>query len=57
MKGFFKGFGLLFVFAGVVMLAYSEFSKIESNSLLIWSLALIVLGLLLYILLNTIIEK
>ncbi|MFO7852504.1 MAG: hypothetical protein ACQERS_04475 [Bacteroidota bacterium] len=56
MKVFLKRFGLLFVLAGVVVLAYSEFKGLESNALLIWSLGLLVGGLVLYIILNTIIE-
>lgn len=57
MKVFLKRFGLVFVVAGVVILAYSEFSKLESNALLAWSGGLIVVGLLLYIIINTIIES
>jgi len=57
MKAFLKRIGLLFVLAGVVVLAYSEFSHIESNSLLIWSGGLVILGLALYILLNNILER
>ena len=57
MKAFLKRFGLLFVLAGVVVLAYSEFQRLENNSLLIWSGGLIVVGLLLYIVLNSVIEE
>lgn len=57
MNAFLKRFGLLFVIVGVVILAYSEIQKLESNALLIWSGGLIVGGLLLYIIMNTIIEK
>ncbi len=57
MKAFLQRFGLLFVVAGVAILAYSEFQKLESNALLVWSGGLIVGGLLLYIIMNTIIEK
>jgi hypothetical protein len=57
MKFLLKRFGLLFVVAGVIILAVSEFSKLESNSLLIWSGGLIVFGLVLYIILNTLIES
>lgn len=57
MKVFLKRFGLIFVVAGVVILAYSEFSKLESNSLLAWSLGLIIVGLVLYLILNAIIEN
>jgi|GEM_PF-679730 len=57
MKVLLKRFGLLFVVAGVVILAYSEFTKLESNKLLIWSGGLIVVGLLVYIIVNNIIEN
>ena len=57
MNGLLKRFGLLFVLAGIIVLAYSEFSKLESNGLLILSGGLIVGGLVIYIILNTIIEK
>lgn len=57
MKVLLKRFGLIFVVAGVVVLAFSEFSKLESNALLIWSGGLIVLGLVIYIIINTIIEQ
>lgn len=57
MKAFLKWLGIFFVLAGVVVLAYSEFTKIENNSLLIWSGGLIILGLAVYIILNTILEK
>lgn len=57
MKALLKRFGLIFVFAGVAVLAYSEFKNYESNELLIWSGGLIVLGLLLYILLNSFIGE
>lgn len=57
MNGLLKRFGLLFVLAGIIVLAYSEFSKLESNGLLILSGGLIVGGLVIYIIFNTIIEK
>jgi len=57
MKALLKRLGLVLVLAGVVVLAYSEFSKLESNSLLIWSGVLIVVGLAVYILLNNILES
>jgi predicted transporter len=56
MKMLFKRFGILFVIAGVIILAYSEFSRLENNSLLILSGGLIVGGLLLYIILNNILD-
>ncbi len=57
MKALLKSLGLLFVLAGVIVLVYSEFSKLESNSLLILSGVLIVIGLAAYILLNSILES
>ena len=56
MKVLFKRFGILFVIAGVIILAFSEFSKAENNSLLVVSAGLIVGGLIVYIILNNIIE-
>lgn len=56
MKMFFKRFGILIVIAGVIILAYSEFSKLENNSMLILSGGLIVGGLIVYIVLNNILE-
>lgn len=56
MKVLLKRFGILFVIAGVIILAYSEFSKAENNSLLIVSGAFIVGGLVVYIILNNLIE-
>ena len=56
MKMFFKRFGIFFVIAGVIVLAYSEFSKQEGNAMLILSAGLIVGGLIIYIILNNIME-
>lgn len=56
MKVLLKRFGIIFVIAGVIILAYSEFSKAETNSLLILSGGFIVGGLLVYIILNNIFE-
>jgi len=56
MKIFLRRFGIFFVIAGVIILAYSEFSKLESNGMLILSTGLIVGGLILYIILNNIID-
>ncbi|MEE4115495.1 MAG: hypothetical protein V2I37_04970 [Marinilabiliaceae bacterium] len=56
MKALLKRFGYIFVIAGVIILAYSEFSKAENNSLLVLSGAFIVGGLLVYIILNNILE-
>lgn len=57
MKALLKRGGLIFVIAGVFILAYSEFSKIESNNLLMWSGGLIVFGLVVYIIVNNIVEN
>lgn len=56
MKMLLKRFGILFVIAGVVLLAVSEFSKQESNNMLILSGGLIILGLISYIIFNNIFE-
>ena len=56
MKLLLKRLGIVFVIAGVIILAVSEFSKMESNSLLIWSGGLIVGGLVIYLIINNIVE-
>lgn len=56
MKDFLKRFGLIFIIAGVVTLAITEFSKIESNKMLVISGGLIVFGLLLYVIINNILD-
>jgi hypothetical protein len=56
MKEFLKRSGLILVVGGIAVLAYAEFSKMESNSMLILSGSLIVLGLLLYVVLNNVID-
>jgi putative effector of murein hydrolase LrgA (UPF0299 family) len=56
MKMLLKRLGILFVIAGVIILAYSELSKMETNSLLIVSGGLIVGGLIVYIIFNNIFE-
>jgi uncharacterized protein YybS (DUF2232 family) len=56
MKDFLKRSGLILVIAGIAVLAYTEFSKMENNSMLIVSGALIVVGLLLYVILNNVID-
>ncbi len=56
MKEYFKRSGLVFIIAGVVTLAISEFSKVESNKMLIISGGLIVFGLIVYVILNNILD-
>ena len=56
MKTMLKRIGILLVIAGAGILAYSEFSKAESNSLLIFSGGMIVVGLLAYVIINSIVE-
>lgn len=54
MKLFLKRLGIFFVIIGVIVLAWSEFSKMENNNLLILSGGLIVGGLVFYIITNNI---
>ena len=54
MKLFLKRLGIFLVLIGVVILAWSEFSKMENNGLLILSGGLIVGGLVFYIIINNI---
>jgi hypothetical protein len=56
MKEFFKKSGLIFIIAGIGLLAYTEFSKLENNNMLVVSGALIVIGLMAYVILNNIID-
>ena len=56
MKLFIKRLGILFVIIGVILLAVSEFSNMESNTMLIWSGGLIIGGLVVYLIINNIIE-
>lgn len=56
MKEFLKRFGIIFVFAGVIVLAYSEFNKMESNVMLMISGGLILLGFMLYVIFNNILD-
>ena len=56
MKEFFKKSGLILIIAGIGLLACTEFSKMENNNMLIYSGALIVIGLLAYVVLNNIID-
>jgi hypothetical protein len=51
-----KRLGILFVIIGVILLAVSEFSSMESNNMLIWSGGLIIGGLVVYLVINNIVE-
>ena len=57
MKEFLKKSGLIFILVGLVVIAYTELSKMESNSLLALSGGLIVFGLLFYVVMNNILEE
>jgi predicted transporter len=56
MKEFLKKSGLIFILAGIVVIAYTELTKMESNPMLILSGGLIVFGLLFYVVMNNILE-
>ena len=56
MKEFLKRSGIIFIVIGIAVLAYTELSKMESNQMLIVSGGLIILGLLLYVILNNVID-
>lgn len=56
MKEFLKRVGLIVVGVGVVLLAVSEFSGMEQNNILITSAGFIIGGLLLYVVLNNILD-
>jgi len=56
MKGFLKKFGLVLIGLGVVVLAISEFTKQENNTMLIASGGLIVVGLVFFIVINNFLD-
>ena len=56
MKALLKRGGIFLIIAGVLILFFSEFLKLENNSLLILSAGLIAGGLVAYIILNNIVE-
>jgi len=56
MKEFLKRFGIIFIFAGVVVLAYAEFNRMESNVMLMISGGLILLGFMFYVIFNNILD-
>ncbi len=56
MKGIVKNAGLLFIVAGLGLIVYKQLSGIDSNSLLAASLASMIFGLVLYVLLNYLID-
>lgn len=56
MKGLIKRGGLVFVVLGVLLLAYAEFSKMDSNTLLMVSGSMIMGGFIIYVILNNIMD-
>jgi len=56
MKEIVRRSGVIFIFIGVLLLAFSEFQKLESNQLMLISGSLIMFGFLLYVILNNILE-
>jgi len=56
MKEFLKRSGLIFIVLGIIFLAITELSDMESNQMLVVSGGLIVFGLLLYVILNNIMD-
>lgn len=56
MKELLKRSGIIFIVIGIALLAYTELTKMESNQMLIVSGGLIVLGLLLYVILNNVMD-
>lgn len=56
MKEYFKRSGLIFIIAGVITLAISEFGKVENNKMLVISGGLIVFGLVVYVILNNVLD-
>lgn len=56
MRELIKRSGIIFIIAGVVLIAYYEMAKLISNNLLILSGSLIFFGFILYLLLNNLLE-
>jgi len=56
MKEFIKKSGLILIVVGIGLLAYTEYTKMESNLMLTISGSLIVIGLLVYVVLNNVID-
>jgi hypothetical protein len=56
MKEFLKRSGIIFILLGIILLGYKELSSIENNILLALSGGLILLGFLLYVILNNILD-
>jgi len=56
MKDIIRRSGVIFIFIGVLLLAFYEFQKLENNQLLLISGGLIMFGFLLYVILNNIME-
>jgi len=56
MKEFLKRFGIIFILAGIIVLAYAEFNKMESNVMLMISGGLVLLGFLFYVIFNNILD-
>lgn len=56
MREYIKRSGVIFIFAGVLLLAYSELQKLENNKLLLISGGLILFGFILYVILNNLMD-
>ncbi len=56
MKEFLKRFGIIFIVIGVIILGYTEFAKLESNTMLMVSGGLILVGFLFYVIMNNILD-
>jgi hypothetical protein len=56
MKEFLKRSGIIFIVLGVIVIGVSEFTSKESNGLLFLSGALIMVGFILYIIMNRILD-
>lgn len=56
MKEWIKRSGLFIVFCGILILTYAEFSKLDSNTLLLVSGGMIFGGFLIYVILNNILD-
>ncbi len=56
MKEWIRRSGLFVIFFGIVILTYAELAKLDSNTLLVVSGAMIFGGFLIYVILNNILD-
>ena len=56
MKLLLKQSGIIIMFLGIIILSYAMFAHVQNNTILIWSLVLILLGMIAYVVINRYLE-